>query len=241
MQFHKITPLALVVLGLQATNLAAQQTETPTSQGVYEALKAHPELLDEALSRTKKKAYGSKSKYQEKNDRAREHQADIYKEEGYPLIGNKGAPHTVVVFSDPQCGHCHGMLKDLMTYTKQHDDVKFVLKDIPFLGPLSDRLSEQALLAVRQGHFEGWLESFLTHTGPLDEAALKGLMVAGQIENVAMPADIRVGIDAAKALAKAVGIKSTPTFILEGRVYEDYRGLEPFSALIDRRLRKTGS
>ena len=246
MQFQKITYSALVALGLSTSSLFAQGNPPipPSSQALYETLKAHPELLEEALSRVQK-TYGKKprpgkSPYQEKNDRVRSHQEEVYQAEGYPFLGPKEAPHVVVLFSDPQCGYCHGLLKDLVAYTKEHQDVKFILKDIPFMGPLSDRLSEQAMIAAHQGRFEGWLETYLAHTGPMNDKTLKAFGTAGGVDGVTAPPHIQGKIEAAKALAKKLGIHSTPTFVLDGRVYEDYRGLAPFSELIDRRLRRGG-
>ena len=221
---------------------SAELNQDQLAQAVYETLQAHPELLQKAVSRTQgtnnKKFTKGTSPYQKMNDLARQHHDQVYAHEGYPLLGNRNALHRVVIFLDPLCGHCHGLLQDLATYVKDHDDVAFIIKSVPFLGPLSEQLSEQALHAAAQGTFDTWLEVYLKHIGPLDEKALELFKKMGHIE--AASEDVPLRIKAAKDIAKTLTIKSTPTFVIEDRVYEEYRGLEPLSRLIDRRLRKSG-
>ena len=233
MKINKSHLLLLSVLTLSAIECEALNTDLK-SEDIYQTLKKHPELLDEALARAKK-PHREMSRYKKQNDLARQHHELVYEEKGYPLIGNEKAAHTVVVFADPQCAQCHTLLSDLVAYAGQNGDVKFVLKNIPYLGEGSQKLSEQALAAMANGTFSLWLNAYLTHPEHIDSAAIESLSKIAQEG----PQELVRFIDQSKKIARQLNINSTPTFVVADRVYEDYRGLESFSALLDRRLRKT--
>ncbi len=232
MKTNKSHLLLLAVLTLPAIECEALNTGLK-AEDIYHALKKHPELLDEALARAKK-PHREMSRHKKQNDRARQHHELVYEEKGYPLIGNEKAAHTVVVFADPQCAQCHTLLSDLVAYVGQNDDVKFVLKNIPYLGEGSQKLSEQALAAMVNGTFSLWLNSYLNHPGRIDAAAIESLSKIAQEG----PQELVHFIEQSKKIARQLNINSTPTFVVADKVYEDYRGLESFSALLDRRLRK---
>lgn len=150
-----------------------------------------------------------------------------------PSFGPKDAPVTVVEFFDPACESCrafHPTVKEILA--AYPEDVRVVIRYTPFHegSDVVVRLLETARL---QGVYEPVLEAILEsqpkwakHGSPQLELAFRAAAAAGlDIEKaqkfMALP-DITSILQQDVADVKAVGIRGTPTFFVNGKSLPEF-------------------
>ncbi|MCG6151814.1 thioredoxin domain-containing protein [Leptospira bandrabouensis] len=163
------------------------------------------------------------------------------KVEGYPFIGKKEAPITIVKYADYNCGHCMHTSHILHTVLSEYDGmVRVVYKNFPLDGTCN-RLMQQprpgatscvaaiaAICADKQGKFEPMyrglydnLEKGVAHSGSsvvnlansigLNVNSLKACMASKDAQN-----QLNAEIDEAEKL----NIQSTPSLYVNDRKIE---------------------
>ena len=160
--------------------------------------------------------------------------------EGYPSIGPKDAPITIVEFSDFGCSFCakwhNETFEELMaTYP---DQIRFVYRDVPFRAFPA---SEAAQCAREQDSFWEYHDKLFSYEyGLTDEAYLQ------------YARDLNLDMDAFTAClsdhryqekvqrdldyATELGVNSTPTFYINGIPLIGAHPLETFKQAIDKEL-----
>lgn len=166
-------------------------------------------------------------------------------------IGNPDAPVEIVEYGDYQCPFCGRFARE--SEPKLIDDyvdtgqVKLTFKDFAFIGDESLRAAEAATCAEDQDLFWPYHETLFANqhaenAGDFtddklhDMAGLAGLdvIVFDQCLVSGKHADT---VTASSNSARALGITSTPTFVLNG-VVTTYAGYEALMAAIDAELAK---
>lgn len=163
------------------------------------------------------------------------------KVEGYPFIGKKEAPITIVKYADYNCGHCMHTSHILHTVLSEYDGmVRVIYKNFPLDGTCN-RLMQQprpgatscvaaiaAICADKQGKFEPMyrglydnLEKGVAHSGSsvvnlansigLNVNSLKACMASKEAQN-----QLNAEIDEAEKL----NIQSTPSLYVNDRKIE---------------------
>jgi len=165
-------------------------------------------------------------------------------------LGNDGAKITIVEFGDYQCQYCaqfhKGVRNELINKYVNTGIVKFVFKDFvindkPF-NKASTLAARASYCAADQGkywryHDEVYNNSMGENTGWITKSSLNEFAI-----NVQIPDSMKFTncLDSQKhsevvlendALAKSLGLKSTPTFILvaDGKQPLGIIGAQPFS------------
>ena len=144
---------------------------------------------------------------------------------GAPSRGPAWAGVTIVEFADYQCPFCVRAEAIIHAVELAHPgDVRFVFKTLPL--PFHDHarvMAKAAVAADAQGHFWEMHDQLYTLSGgAVDRPALDrvardiGLDVARFDHDLEDPA-LDASIDADDADAKALGVKGTPTFFVNGR------------------------
>lgn len=192
-----------------------QQINKLIKQYIYD----HPEIIVDAIGRMQ-----SRQKAEEearvisalkKNRQRLENAPDD------PIIGNPHAPITVVEFFDYRCGYCKRVFKNMIKVLESNSNVRFVLKELPILGPGSLAAS-RASLAIWKLNKEKY---FAFHSALLDA---RGSITETKILHIAN----KVGIDTARLktyitspeideilkenqrLAQDLNITGTPAFVI---------------------------
>jgi protein-disulfide isomerase len=134
------------------------------------------------------------------------------------FVANPNGRITVVEFFDYRCGYCKLAAPEVVSLIEQNPDVRFVFKEFPIFGEVSDTAAKVAL--TRQAKAKGVeLYKTLMAEKALDDAALDRRLAAVGIDAAAARKDaqhplIERQILDTHALAEALKIEGTPAFIV---------------------------
>ena len=146
-------------------------------------------------------------------------QSEITNNENDPLLGNPDGDITVVAFFDYQCGYCKRMIGPTMQLLKQDPNIRWVMKEFPILGPASVTAASASIAADKQGLYREFHIALMKYRGRLSDdivfqTALEvGLDLDTLKVDMASP-ETEKTIRDATALARTLGIKGTPAFII---------------------------
>ncbi|MDP3659930.1 DsbA family protein [Phenylobacterium sp.] len=138
------------------------------------------------------------------------------------FVANPDGKVTVVEFFDYRCGYCKVAAPDVLKIIADNPDVRFVFKEMPIFGEVSDTAARIALTDAGKGAGLK-LYGALMADKALDEAAVDRHLVEAGID----PAAARRAADApeiirqiadVRTLANALQISGTPAFIVGDRL-----------------------
>jgi protein-disulfide isomerase len=158
--------------------------------------------------------------------------ADIFNASGDAVLGNPQGDVTVVEFFDYNCGYCRRALGDMQALVKTDPKVRFVLKELPILGPDSVKAhfvaqSFKKMVPEKYAEFHVALLS----SGHADEESAVALGVSLGADE----ARLRAGMEDKEAsamfaknneLATGLNITGTPSYVIKDEVVPGALGLE---------------
>jgi protein-disulfide isomerase len=183
-------------------------------------------------------------------DAVRRNRIDISKA---PYKGKSGAPVSVVMFTDPGCTSCkeaHRAIDDEKMIESYKGKVKLVFKPFPLKShPGSFEAAVAASCAGKEDMESFWryIDAVFARTEPIPAEKIKEtLMGIAQDVKLNMKKfeacyDQRETSDPVIASieeGKNLGIQSTPTFFINGRVYVGFHGVDKLKKVIDELLPK---
>jgi protein-disulfide isomerase len=97
--------------------------------------------------------------------------------------------------------------------------VRIVYKELPILGPDSVVAARAALAAHRQGAYRAFHAALMARRGSFDDAAIAALATELGLDAARLRADmerpeIAAQIERNRALARELGIRGTPAFVI---------------------------
>jgi protein-disulfide isomerase len=206
----------LAVLAATLSLSACQKaTDAVFDQRVHAYLLAHPEVIRETMAKL------------EENDRLAATKASTdaigrfrnqLEHDPRDFVANPNGKVTVVEFFDYRCGYCKLAAPEVVKLIQQNPDVRFVFKEFPIFGQVSDTAAKVAL--TREAKAKGvQLYQALMSDKALDDAGLDrhlteiGIDPATARKDAEHPLIDRQLLDA-HALAEALKIDGTPAFIV---------------------------
>lgn len=147
------------------------------------------------------------------------HAKALFHDPADPVIGNPAGTVTVVEFFDPRCSFCKRMSPVVTDLLRRQPDVRWVMKDLPILGPNSVLASHVLLAAQMQGRYAELQNALMklreepTESVPPREAERVGLYWVRLQREMSEPA-IQQRIEDAKQLAQALRLQGTPAFVV---------------------------
>lgn len=207
--FAALSLAAVVLAGCQKADDAA------FGQRVRAYLMEHPEVIREAvlkLSENDKTAAAKATR-----ESMVKHRAQLERDPR-DFVANPDGKITVVEFFDYRCGYCKLAAPEVVKLIAENPDVRFVFKEFPIFGEVSDTTAKIAL--TPEGKAKGLnLYSAWMAEKALDEAAVDRHLVRAGLDPAAVrtaansPAINRHILDT-RALASALKIDGTPAFIV---------------------------
>ncbi len=167
---------------------------------------------------------------------------------GGQVMGPANAPVTIIEFSDFQCPYCRTVQATLKRLRERFGDrVRLVFRDLPILDlhPGADRAAEAARCAADQGKF--WEYHDVLFANP-DKQKPEDLVRHARDLGLALPRfedcvttrRFAAAVAADVADAKSLGLGSTPTFFINGRILVGAHPYENFERLVNGELKRLG-
>jgi len=163
-----------------------------------------------------------------------------------PARGSASAPVTIVEFSDFECPFCGHAVETLQHVQKTYgDNVRIVFRDYPlFSHRTAKRAAEAAHCADELGKFWEMHDRLFTKGGPLSDGDL--YRFAGQagidhdkFDQCLTSGKYKEAWKPSQDEGNRVGVTSTPSFFINGRMLVGAAGYEVFSKIIDEELANT--
>ena len=163
-----------------------------------------------------------------------------------PQLGNATAPITVVEFSDFQCPYCQRAAPTLRQLQEKYGDkVRVVWKDFPLtrIHPEAHKAAEAAHCAGDQGKYWAYHDRLFANQQALQVEALKRYARDASLD----PARFDACLDSSKfaervrdslAIGTKLGVSSTPTIFINGRVMPGAYAYEDMVAVVDAELER---
>ena len=154
-----------------------------------------------------------------------------------PVAGNPDGTITLVEFFDYRCGYCKRVKPTLETLLAENGDLRLVYKEFPILGPESMVAARAALAARNQDLYEPFHWALLEAEGSFERADILDIArsVGLDAERLEQDMDDPI-IDELIArnadLARALGIRGTPGFVIGEQVIGGALPLDEFRTVI---------
>lgn len=175
----------------------------------------HPEVIEEAMVKLREK---------QANDALADARAALPKHRSAlerdprDYVANPAGKITVTEFFDYRCTYCKAAAPEVVKLIADNPDVRFVFKEMPIFGGVSDHAAAAALAS-------GDLQKYLSLYGrffaasSLDEAGIDQALVESgldpeAIKTKAQSPEIQRHLLDNHALAGALKIEGTPTFVI---------------------------
>ncbi|WP_343717817.1 DsbA family protein [Inquilinus sp.] len=221
----------------QSTPAVDPAQKEAIEQVVRDYIRAHPEIVVEALD-----AYQAKKDAEERSAQAKtltSRADEIFRSASSPVIGNAQGDVTLVEFFDYQCGYCKRSQPDLERLMKADSGLKVVLKEFPILGPASVTAARASLAAQKQGKYLDFHTKLMGFKGQLtdqvvyDTAQQVGLdldKLKQDMNDPSVVAELRANMD----LAEALGVQGTPAFVINDQIIPGAVGFDALKSQIDK-------
>jgi protein-disulfide isomerase len=204
-------------------------------QRVRSYLLNNPEVIVESLRllETRKRT----SAEAEVNAALAAREAEILRDPDSPVGGNPDGDVTLVEFADYNCPYCRRVAPTIVEAEAADPQLRIVYKEIPILGPNSVFAAKAALAARQQGKYLDFHRTLMNVRGVAAEglvlamAKKVGLDVEKLKTDMEAPS-IQAAIDRNLALARALGINGTPSFVIGDKIVSGAIDLKRIQRLI---------
>jgi len=196
---------------------------------IRETLLREPELIPEAITRLQDREV---EKLLASNREAIE----------TPFAGawaGASEPDVVLVeFFDYACPYCRRSAADVRRLLAEDPKLRVVWRDMPVLGPASERFALASLSAARQNRYLRFYTQAFRDGGRLSEERLiRTVRAAGlnelQVARDLASADLRAEIDRNRELGRALGLTGTPSYVVGNRILAGAVGYEELKAAVE--------
>jgi protein-disulfide isomerase len=184
-------------------------------QAVIKVLKAHPELVRDALTELERRETVAKAK-QEASSLAKSAKA-IYADTGAVVLGNPNGDITLVEFMDYHCGYCKKMSTGIDALIQRDPQLRVLVKQLPILGAESIAAA-QLMLSVGQGETAQKVHQSLMISPSLDAASLRAIEQSYQLKPTDKVAANRA-LGEVRVLAEQLNIQGTPALVIGTTVF----------------------
>jgi protein-disulfide isomerase len=200
--------------------------------------KDHPEVVMQAVQELQKREQASAEA--KSQDAIKTSHDKIYTDADLPYGGNPKGDVTVVEFFDYQCGYCKMSEPSVEKLLGDDKNVRMIYKEFPILGPASTEAAKAAFAAAKQSKdkylkFHSALMNKKEHLNDdIIYAAAKdtGLDVEKLKKDMASDA-VNAQVKAALDLGNAVGVRGTPMFIINDKVFPGALQYEQMKQAVD--------
>lgn len=148
---------------------------------------------------------------------------DLYKPFAGAILGNPNGKHTLVKFTDYNCGYCRAAASEVQKLLAQDPELKVIIREWPIFDG-SETVASMALAAARQGKYAAYHQALFaggdtSEAGMAAAARQVGLDYARLKADAASP-QIAYELNRNIQYAQELGFTGTPSWIAGGRIIE---------------------
>lgn len=219
----------------QTSPVAADMPQDAFEQRVRTYLLEHPEVIMEAVRRLESRQ--QEAEQTEAQTVLKSRADEVFRDATSPVGGNPDGDATLVEFFDYNCPYCRQVSPVMLEAEAADPQLRVVYKEFPVLGPNSTFAAKAALAAHRQGKYLAFHKALMQGRGVVDEARVLGVAAKVGMDVDRMRSDmnepaIEAAIEKNLALAQALRINGTPSFVVGGQILRGATGLKTLQALI---------
>ena len=175
------------------------------------------------------------------------HQVNVSPDD--PAQGDDSAPVTLVEYSDFQCPFCARVMPTLKRVKETYgDQVRIVWKDFPLtaIHPQAFGAAQAAHCAQEQGKFWEYHDRLFANQQALEPDSLKTHAAAVGLDAAAFSACLDTAkyadlVQAQMGVGTSLGVSSTPTVFINGRLVSGAQPYAVFTKIIDEELERAAS
>ena len=196
------------------------QEKAKIEKVVHDYLISKPEVLMEAMQVLQQRQFEQAEQTVKETKQVVSRFANpLFHQPNDPVVGDPQGPVTVVEFFDYQCSHCIEMAPIISDLIQANPKVRFIFKEFPIRGPMSELAARAALAANKQGKYFAFSHALLTANKTLsqdvidDVAEKSGVNVAQMKKDMNDPSITQQLKDNMK-LAQDLKLFGTPAFFV---------------------------
>lgn len=163
--------------------------------------------------------------------------------QGAPFKGREDAPVVIVEYTDFQCPYCARLVPIFNELLKHYpNQIKIVYKNFPLNGhPFAQNAAAAAMAAHQKGKFWEFHDQLFANYYQMSDAIIQGIqkelgLDTPEFETLKASPEIAKRIQQDKRQGQHIGVKSTPSVFVNGKIQKDRR-LEGFIETIDKELK----
>lgn len=169
-----------------------------------------------------------------------ENSAAIF-DDGFSFVaGNPEGDVTVVAFFDYQCGFCKRAHPEVVDLLASDGNIRLIIKEFPILGPGSELAARAAISTLMNAGPEAYLalnDRLLRAKGQITEEIVGAAIEAVGADRAAVMAgmndpEVTRRIEATRALAQALAIEGTPTFVFGDRMLRGFAPIDTMRGMV---------
>lgn len=171
----------------------------------------------------------------------------LYNSSRSVVVGNPKGDVTIVEFYDYNCGYCKSAVRDLQALIASDPKVRVVLKDFPILSQASAEAARVAVAAKKQlspQQYWTFHVALMSQSERANEATAllhaerMGVNMAKLKEDM-NALDVPATLQETADLAKVLGVRGTPNYVIGDEIIPGAPGLEGLKELVSN-VRKCG-
>jgi protein-disulfide isomerase len=196
---------------------------------VKETILANPEIIPEAITRLQQREV---EKLLASNREA------IETPFAGAWAGAEDGDVVLVEFFDFNCPYCRQSAGDVDRLLAEDSRLKLVFRDMPVLGPDSERFAMASLSAAEQRRYRRFYAAVFRGQGALGQerlirtvrqAGLDEARVARDLNSKALKAELERNV----ALGRALGLTGTPSYVVGDRILSGAVGYDALKAAVE--------
>lgn len=212
----KIASGALLALTAALALTGCQKTDDEAfGKRVHAYLMEHPEVIRDAANKLQEKERAAVAKAA--TDALAKHRQALERD-SRDFVANPDGRVTVVEFFDYRCGYCKVAAPEVAQLIKEHPDVRFVFKEFPIFGDVSDTAAKLALTPQVKAKglqvYQAWMAEKALDDAALDRHMRQAGIDPAEARKAAASPEIEKQIADVRALAGALNLEGTPVFVI---------------------------
>lgn len=206
---------ALALSAVLALSACDKPQDAAFGERVRAYLLTHPEVLEEVAMKLNEKKQAEAIKAS--TAAIDKHRAALERDPR-DFVANPNGKYTVVEFYDYRCSYCKLVAPEVTKLIRENPDVRFVFKELPIFGEVSDSAARLALTQPVKAKgldlYGRWMADKALTEAALDRHLREVGIDPAQARQAAQAPAITRHISDTRALAQALNIEGTPAFVV---------------------------